>query len=90
MSARGLSITEDGAQLLMASEVGGSEGPVWDGKDSLYFTGRGRIFRLDAGGTTHVFREASGGANGLLFDRERRLEVCEAANARVMVRRSSF
>ena len=83
MSARGLSITEDGAQLLMASEVGGSEGPVWDGKDSLYFTGRGRIFRLDAGGTTHVFREASGGANGLLFDRERRLVVCEAANRRV-------
>ena len=76
-------ITEDGAQLLKASEAGGSEGPVWDGKDSLYFTGKGRIFRLDASGTTHVFREASGGANGLLFDRERRLVVCEAANRRV-------
>lgn len=76
-------ITEPGAVLQKASEAGGSEGPVWDGKDSLYFTGKGRIFRLDAAGVTHVFREASGGANGLLFDRENRLVVCEAGNRRV-------
>jgi gluconolactonase len=76
-------VTEDGAKLLKASEAGGSEGPVWDGKDSLYFTGKGRIFRLDSTGKTHVFREASGGANGLYFDRERRLIACEAANRRV-------
>lgn len=76
-------ITEEGAQLQKASIAGGSEGPVWDGKDSLYFTGKGRIFRLDASGTTHVFREASGGANGLFFDHEHRLIVCEAAKRRV-------
>lgn len=76
-------ITEDGAKLQKASEAGGSEGPVWDGKDSLYFTGKGRIFRLDATGKTQVFREESGGANGLLFDSQHRLIVCEAANRRV-------
>lgn len=76
-------VTEDGARLQKASEAGGSEGPVWDGKDSLYFTGKGSIFRLDAKGVTHVFREDSGGANGLFFDKENRLIVCEAGNRRI-------
>lgn len=76
-------ITEDGAKLLKASEAGGSEGPVWDGKANLYFTGKGRIFRLNSNGQTEVFREASGGANGLFFDKQGRLIVCEAANRRV-------
>ncbi len=76
-------ITEDGAKLLKASEAGGSEGPVWDGKGNLYFTGKGRIFKLHSSGQTQVFRESSGGANGLLFDKQGRLIVCEAANRRV-------
>ncbi len=76
-------ITEDGAKLLKASEAGGSEGPVWDGKGNLYFTGNGRIFKLDPSGRTQVFRESSGGANGLLFDKQGRLIVCEAGNRRV-------
>ena len=76
-------ITEDGAKLLKASEAGGSEGPVWDGKANLYFTGKGRIFKLNANGQTEVFREASGGANGLLFDKQGRLIACEATNRRV-------
>lgn len=76
-------ITEEGAVLQRASEAGGSEGPVWDGKGNLYFTGKGKIFRLDAAGKNRVFREESGGANGLLFDREGRLVVCEASNRRV-------
>ncbi len=76
-------ITEEGAKLVKASEAGGSEGPVWDGKGSLYFTGKGRIFRLDSSGATQVFREASGGANGLFFDKQGRLIVCEATNRRV-------
>ncbi|MCX6612180.1 MAG: SMP-30/gluconolactonase/LRE family protein [Acidobacteria bacterium] len=76
-------ITEDGAKLLKASEAGGSEGPVWDGKGNLYFTGKGHIFKLDSSGQTQVFREASGGANGLFFDKQGRLIACEAANRRV-------
>jgi N-acyl-D-amino-acid deacylase len=60
------------------------EGPAWDAAtQSLYFTGDNRITRYDSNGVSHVFREPSGGANGLLLDRERRLVACEAANRRV-------
>ncbi|HEV8543580.1 MAG TPA: SMP-30/gluconolactonase/LRE family protein, partial [Verrucomicrobiae bacterium] len=34
-------------------------------------------------GVSHVVREPSGGANGLLFDHEGRLVVCEAQNRRI-------
>src|SRR6185503_19943338 len=60
------------------------EGPAWHAPSkSLYFTGGDRITRFDAGGKSHVFREPSGGANGLLFDAQGRLVVCESANRRV-------
>jgi gluconolactonase len=59
------------------------EGPVWSPGDGLFFTGGDRITRRDATGVTHVFREPSGGANGLLFDAAGRLIVCEARNRRV-------
>ncbi len=59
------------------------EGPAWDVKTkALFYTGGGRISRF-VKGKSEVFREASGGANGLLFDREGRLVTCEAANRRV-------
>jgi gluconolactonase len=70
------------AKQLTATHAG--EGPAWQAPSrSLYFTGGNRITRLDAGGKEQVFREPSGGANGLLFDREGRLIVCESANRRV-------
>ena len=60
------------------------EGPAWHAPSfDLYFTGGDRITRFDATGASHVFREPSGGANGLLFDHQGRLVVCEAANRRV-------
>ncbi len=67
---------------LTATHAG--EGPAWHAASkSLYFTGGNRITRLDADGKSHVFREPSGGANGLLFDAQGRLVVCESANRRV-------
>jgi gluconolactonase len=68
-------------QNLGAMQAG--EGPVWRPGDGLYFTGGDRITRLDLNGGTHVFREPSSAANGLLFDFERRLIVCEARNRRL-------
>ena len=60
------------------------EGPAWHHPTrSLYFSGNDRITRFDADGKTHLFREPSGGSNGLLFDRQGRLIVCEAGNRRV-------
>ena len=64
--------------------VGAEEGPAWDGKGNLYFTGRNRIMRRDSTGKVRVFREPSGGANGLLFDFDGRLVICESANRRVL------
>jgi gluconolactonase len=70
------------AKQLVAAHAG--EGPVWHSpSQSLYFTGGNRITRFDASGKSHVFREPSGGANGLLFDAQGRLIVCESANRRV-------
>ena len=67
---------------LTATHAG--EGPAWHAPSrSLYFTGGNRITRLDSNGTSHVFREPSGGANGLLFDQQGRLVACESANRRV-------
>ena len=65
-----------------ASHAG--EGPAWHAPSgSLYFTGGGRITRLDSNGASQVFRESSGGANGLLFDQQGRLVTCEAASRRI-------
>ena len=60
------------------------EGPAWSPSGSLYFSGGGQIHRRDSDGSaTKVFRADSGGSNGLLFDHDGRLVVCEAKNRRV-------
>jgi N-acyl-D-aspartate/D-glutamate deacylase/sugar lactone lactonase YvrE len=60
------------------------EGPAWHAPSrSLFYTVGNRITQRDADGQTRVFREPSGGANGLLFDPQGRLVVCEAGNRRV-------
>jgi gluconolactonase len=64
--------------------VGAGEGPVSDGKGNVYFTGQGRITKRDASGAVTVFREPMPGANGLIFDLQGRLVVCEAGNRRVV------
>ena len=63
--------------------VGAGEGPAWDGKGNLYFTNDNRITRRDSSGKLHVFRDPSGEANGLLFDLQGRLVICESATRRI-------
>jgi len=63
--------------------IGAGEGPAWHPGGSLYFTGGNRITRRDSSGKVDVFREDSGGANGLLFDARKRLVVCESRNRRI-------
>jgi len=72
-----------GAQPRSEGDVGAGEGPAWHPSGNLYFTGGDRISRRDSKGAVAVFREPSGGANGLLFDRQGRLVVCESGNRRV-------
>src|SRR3954454_2374183 len=64
--------------------VGAGEGPVSDKDGNLYFTGDDRITKRDPSGKISIFREPAGGANGLLFDFEGRMIVCESKNRRVV------
>jgi gluconolactonase len=64
-------------------KIGAGEGPAWHPDGYLLFTGEGRITKRDASGKVTAFREDAGGANGLLFDHEGRLVVCEAGRRRV-------
>src|SRR5262249_53445555 len=73
---------EPGVKPKNEGAVGAGEGPTWHPIQGLYFTGANRITRRDLNGAVTVFRESAGGANGLLFDRQRRLIVCESRNRR--------
>ena len=72
-----------GAKPRNLGSVGAGEGPAWDGRGNLYFTDEHRITLRDSAGQIHVFREPSNGANGLLFDSQGRLMICESATRRV-------
>src|SRR4051794_11700546 len=66
------------------SSANAGEGPAWYApSSSLFFVGGNRITRYKSDGTTEVFREPAGGANGLLLDFQGRLVVCEAESRRV-------
>ncbi len=71
-----------GAAPVNLGPVGAGEGPAWS-SGALYFTGGNRITKRDLRGAVEVFRSPSGGANGLLFDKEGRLVVCESSNRRI-------
>ncbi|WP_145177942.1 SMP-30/gluconolactonase/LRE family protein [Rubripirellula lacrimiformis] len=66
----------------MLLESGAGEGPVWNPKIGLLTSFDGNIHLRDANGNSSIYRENSG-SNGLLFDREGRLIVCEATRHRV-------
>ncbi|MCI0533823.1 MAG: SMP-30/gluconolactonase/LRE family protein [Verrucomicrobiales bacterium] len=71
------------AQPVDHGAIGAGEGPAWHPGGFLLFTGGGRITKRDTQGNVTVFREDAGGANGLLFDQQGRLVVCESARRRV-------
>ena len=62
------------------------EGPAWDGERFLYFSDipTGRILRYDAKRkSTSVFRDNLGRTNGLMFDENGQLVICEQENRRL-------
>jgi gluconolactonase len=63
----------------VAGGLGFGEGPAWHPDGYLLFedVANNRTLKLDASDRVSVFREATGGANGLAFDRHQRLLVCE-------------
>ena len=69
----------------LATDMKFTEGPVADGKGSVLFTDipQNRIMKWDGKELT-TFRENSGGANGLKFDKAGHLYVCEGGGRRIV------
>jgi gluconolactonase len=80
--ATGSAVTGIAAEPQRVATIGQGEGPAWDGKGNLFFTSKGQILRRDPEGKVHVFREDAQ-ANGLLFDHQGRLIICESRRRRV-------
>jgi len=62
-----------------------TEGPAADANGDIYFTDipNNRIHRWSLDRTLTTFRENSGGANGLFFDKQGNLFICEGENRRL-------
>ncbi len=72
-------IGPSGEAVKVATGFGFTEGPAWDGKDTLYFTDipNAKVHKVDAKGEVSVFVEESGPANGLMFNRDGELYACD-------------
>jgi gluconolactonase len=62
-----------------------TEGPAADRQGNVYFTDipNNRIHTWTTTGELSVYRDSTGGANGLFFDRDGNLIVCEGGNRQV-------
>ena len=69
----------------LAGDFGFTEGPAGDAEGNVFFSDipNSRIHRWSADGELSTFRENTGRANGLYFDREGNLAVCESGNRRI-------
>jgi gluconolactonase len=69
----------------VATGFGFTEGPLWHPDGFLYFVDlrRSQLLRWQAGKGVEVVREKTGEGNGLTFDRQGRLIMCEGGNRRV-------
>ena len=76
-------IFDPASKLAVVAEKGtAGEGPAWDPKLGVLTSGNGNVNRLDPQGKSSVFLKGAG-TNGLLFDREGRLVMCEPVMRRV-------
>lgn len=75
-------IIAPGAKPVMLQETGAGEGPAWHPELGLLTSGEGNINRRDRDGKISIYREQAG-SNGLMFDREGRLIICEPVLRRV-------
>jgi len=75
-------ILAPGAKPQLLQETGAGEGPAWHPEMGLFTSGDGHIMRRDRDGKMSVYRKDAG-SNGLLFDRQGRLIICEPVGRRV-------
>ncbi len=76
-------VLEPGAKPQLLSETGAGEGPAWHPELGLLSSGDGHIMRRDKEGKMSILRRDAG-SNGLIFDRQGRLVVCQSASRRVV------
>jgi gluconolactonase len=70
------------AEPEIAATVAFTEGPTVDTEGNVYFTETtfNRIMKLSTDGKLAIFRENSNAANGMVFDAQGRLVVCEGGD----------
>ena len=70
----------------LAGDFRFTEGPAADAKGNVYFTDipNNRIHQWSLEGELSTFREDSGGANGLYFDKDGNLLACEGGGRRLV------
>lgn len=76
------SVFVPGSKPILLQEHGAGEGPAWHPELGLLTSGEGNINRRDSNGEVSIYRK-NAGSNGLMFDRQGRLVVCEATQRRV-------
>jgi gluconolactonase len=85
--AEKLSIVTEGAKVeKLAGGFKFTEGPAADAEGNIFFTDipNNRIHKWSADGKLSTFRENTGAANGLFFDKQGNLLACEGNNRRVV------
>ena len=70
------------SEPMLLQETGAGEGPVWKSSLGLLTSGEGNINLRTPEGKTSVYIH-NAGSNGLMFDREGRLVICEPVRRRV-------
>ncbi len=78
-------IVESAKPTQVASGFVFTEGPLWHSDGTLTFVDirRGQILRLGTDGKTQIIRENSGDSNGMTFDKQGRVIICEMVNRRI-------
>ena len=80
-------VVAEGAELqTLGNAFQFTEGPAANAHGEVFFTDVriSRIYRISLDGRESVWRENTAGANGLYFDRNGSLVVCESENGRVI------
>jgi gluconolactonase len=86
-SAEKQSVVAPGAKVeKLAGGFKFTEGPAADAKGNVFFTDipNNRIHKLSLDGELSTFRENSGGANGLFFEKNGNLLACEGGGRRLV------
>jgi gluconolactonase len=85
--AEKVSVVAEGAKVeKLAGGFKFTEGPAADAKGNIFFTDipNNRIHKWTLDGKLITFKQDSGGANGLFFDKKGNLLVCEGGRRRVV------